>query len=43
MPDDPEIIDIDDEDGDEVIAGNNAEALWKEDLVNMKLGRKHDD
>uniref|UniRef100_A0A915MX29 C2H2-type domain-containing protein n=1 Tax=Meloidogyne javanica TaxID=6303 RepID=A0A915MX29_MELJA len=44
MPDDPEIIDIDDEDGDEEIAGNNAETLWgKEDLVNMKLGRKHDD
>uniref|UniRef100_A0A915NXJ4 C2H2-type domain-containing protein n=1 Tax=Meloidogyne floridensis TaxID=298350 RepID=A0A915NXJ4_9BILA len=44
MPDDPEIIDIDDEDGDEEIVGNNAEALWgKEDLVNMKLGRKHDD
>nr|CAD2194203.1 unnamed protein product [Meloidogyne enterolobii] len=44
MPDDPEIIDIDDEDGDEEIVSNNAEALWgKEDLVNMKLGRKHDD
>uniref|UniRef100_A0A915LNH1 C2H2-type domain-containing protein n=1 Tax=Meloidogyne javanica TaxID=6303 RepID=A0A915LNH1_MELJA len=43
MPDDPEIIDIDDEDGDEEIVGNNAETLWGKDLVNMKLGRKHDD
>uniref|UniRef100_A0A1I8BY70 C2H2-type domain-containing protein n=1 Tax=Meloidogyne hapla TaxID=6305 RepID=A0A1I8BY70_MELHA len=42
MPDDPEIIDIDDEEGDVEMDGNNAE-LWRKELNNKVGNRKQDD